>query len=437
MEEKGFLEGYEIGRWDFTPRLMKFLGVSLAINLLFILVIGQTSLLRTKACDSHYVGKVCQVLDMIYVGGKVFSGDTDYVVKDYAKTEIDDADVVWIDQTGEGAKFSYPEGFFYKEESELEALNNDFPTIAETIPPPINNPIISPPPSNRGSGLLGTQPNLPKRNKNVVKGTVPDSILGDADEKTTDSPDNLPNLVGETAKKDPKKTPEKENPLEKDTAKSSDSVAEIEINKKPLLDFADEVFEQWESKKVDFSQQFKVKLTGELTKNGRLDPKRTRYTEQQGNPEMINVAKRAIESVGDSGWLDYLSRFDVKKMNIILAQNDAQLVAVVDSNLPTPERARTVASGLKGIIQLALLQHNNGWKKLKDDEVILLKAANISSKDNALIINFNLEKPIAQKMIDGRLREYQADKLKKGKTPPEAKPNGTIEKAGNGQKSAK
>ena len=445
MEEKGFLEGYEIGKWEFTPRTYKFLGLSVVLNLLAIFVLGQTNLLHSKACDSHYVSKVCQVLDTIYVGSKVLAGNPDYVVKEYDRTTIDDADeIVWVSQDGAEPQFQYPEGFFYKEEQEAEALN-DFSLGADKIAPPVDNsPIITPPPprSNSGGGLLGSRPKLPKRNNKPVSGEIPDSIIGDNNsDKKNESPEKLPNLDGTTAKndnKDPEKDPKKENPLDKQTAKNSDPVKDIEINRKPLDDFADEVLVKWQTKTVDLSQQFKVKLTGELTKNGRLDPARTRYTEQLGNPEMIEVAKRAIESVGDSGWLDYLSRFDVKKMNIVFAQNASQLVAVVDSNLPSPERAQSVASGIRGIIQATLLAHNNGWKKLKDDEVVLLKAASISNKGSALVINFNLEKPIAQKMIDSRLREYQAKKLKeKNKTEPETKPNGTAKKSKDDKNAAK
>ena len=445
MEEKDFLEGYEIGKWEFTPRIYKFLGLSVAVNLLGIFVLAQTNLLHSRACDGAYVGKVCQVLDMIYVGGKVFAGETDYVVKDYVQTSIKDADVFWVDQTGVGPKFTYPEGFFYKEDQPDEAFDDSFPIDSNPIAPPVDNsPIISSPAPrmNRGGGLLGRRPKLPKRNRNPVSGDLPDSIIGGStDEKNkkpkNDSPDKLPTLDGANAKtdkpdgkNDPKKDPKKENPLEKATAKNSDSVKAIDINRKPLDDFADEMLVKWETKKIDFSQQFKVKLTGELTKDGRLNAKRTRYTEAIGNPEMIEAAKRAIESVGDSGWLDYLSRFDVKKMNIVFAQNDSQLVAVVDSNLPTAERARVVASGIRGLIQFAKLGHINGIKKLGEDEFTLLKAAKVLSKDKKLIINFNLDKSIAQKMINGKLTEYQAKKQKeKAKTDkPEAKPNGTADK---------
>ncbi|MEZ5346523.1 MAG: hypothetical protein R2681_13315 [Pyrinomonadaceae bacterium] len=426
MQEKEFLQDYEIGRWEFTPRIYKILGLSVVTVAVATMGLARTDLLHAKACDSHYIGQVCQVLDTIYVGSKIFTGDTDYVVKDYNRTSIKDSDVIWVDQTGEGPKFTYPEGYFYKE-PELDPLDPNY-SLGDTITPPSNNsPIeILPPSSNNNSGLLGRKQNLPKRNNNPVSGDLPDSILGDKtdkdDSEKTDKPDS-----NNTADKN-KTGDGKKNPPEDTKAQNNDPNKVPEINKKPLLDFADEVLVKWETKKVDLSQQFRVKLVGALTENGRLDPKKTKYTEQSGDDGMVEVAKRAIESVGDSGWLEYLGRFDVKTLNMVFAQNDSQLVAVVESDLPNPDKAKVAENGLRGIIQAALLLHNNGIKKLKDDEVVLLKAANISSEGRKLKINFNLAKPAAQQMIDGRLKEYQADKLKKkDQDDAKPKPNGTAD----------
>ena len=308
MEEKEFLGGYEIKNWDFTPRIYKILGLSAVINFLIIFGLGQTNLLQTKACDSQYVGKVCQVLDTIYVGSKLFTGDTGYVVRDYQTTNIKDADVVWVDQTGAEPRFTYPPGYFYKEDQEAEALDDPM-TYENPITPPINNTPITPPaPLNRGGGLFNTKPRVPKRNKKPVTGNVPDSLISregdetnknDADPKN-DSPDKLPEIDGKTAKNgEENKTKEKtdKNSLENKTAKTSDPVKDLEINSKPLRDFANEIVVKWEKKQVDLSQQFLVRMNGEILENGRLNAGRSRFTEQKGNPEMINIAKRAIESV--------------------------------------------------------------------------------------------------------------------------------------------
>ena len=451
MQEQDFLQGYEIKNFEFSPRVIRFLGLGTLLNFLMIFGLGQTNLLHSKACDGPFVGKVCQVLDMMYVSGKLFSGDNGYVVREYDKTEIGDADeIIWVDETGKGPAFAYPQGFFKPEESEDllgdDALNNN--PIAEIMPTP--NPIYTPPSNNSSSNnLLGRRQKLPKRNRNVAKDDLPDDPLGNigvGDEKNKkpkkDKPTDSDGTTADNKKPKDDGKDIKKNPLDKTTAKNSKPVGDMDfINKKPLQDFADEVLEKWESKKVDLSSKFRIKMVGALTKDGRLDPKRSKFSEMSGDPAMVELAKRAIESVGDSGWLDYLSRFEVKKADFIFEQDDKRLFAVVDSSLPTLEKANTVATGLRGIIQGALLFHRNGLKKLEPDVVALLNAAKVSSDGKLLRINFELPKEVAQKMINGQLKESQAKKLKDKKdktTPkPQTKPNGSAEKMGENANSAK
>ena len=386
MEDLNLLQNYEIKAWDITPRFYKIIGASALINVLFFAVVGNTNLLNSRACDSPFVSKVCQVLDTVYVGARLYSGEKDYVVKDYTKTEIDDSEVVWIDQTGVGPKFSYPEGYFQPEEDELMddmAINSDttFDNIPSTPDSVFSNP-LPPAPSNSGGGLLAKKQRLPKRNRNPVSGKLSDSPFSIADDKEdkkkdkdpkNDSPSKLPDLDGKTAKNDKdkkdadNKKPEK-NPLENTTAKKSDPVKAIDINRKPLDDFADEVLAKWASKEVNLSDQFLIKMTGEITKNGRLNRQKSRFAQAQGNEAIVNIAKRAIESVGDSGWLGYLSDVDLKKLDLTLAQNDSQFVAVVVSKANSPERANTVSSLLRKTIQAVLFAHNNGLKKQGEDE---------------------------------------------------------------------
>ena len=456
MEQKDFLQEYEVKNWEFNPRIYRILGLATLLNFLIIFGVAQSNLLRTKACDGPFVGKVCQVLDTIYVGMKLFTGDKGYVVREYDKTSISDADeVIWIDETGKGPAFSYPTGYFKPEESEEllgdENLMDD--TVAEVLPTPL--PYI-PTPRSSGNGLFGRKQRLPKRNRNIVRGDLPDDPLGnigddDNDGKNkklkNDSPDKLPTLDGTTAKD---KKPEnknkdedkdsKKNPIADTTAKNSKSVDIKDIiNRKPLDDFADEVLVKWQEKKVDLSSKFKIEMVGRLTKNGKLDQKRSRFVEASGDPAMVEVAKRAIESVGDSGWLTYLSDYDVKLVNFVFEQTDNKLYAIVDASLPTVEKANTVATGLRGLMQATLLLEKNGVSKLGSDEKILLKAAKVRSDGKVLKINFELPKEIAQKMINEQLKQHQAKKLKKqkDKIQPKGKPNGSAGKVNNNTNAVK
>ena len=457
MEELNLLQNYEIKAWDLTPRFYKIIGVSAVINVLFFTVLGNANLLNSRACESPFVSKVCQVLDTVYVGSRLYSGEKDYVVKDYTKTEIDDADVVWIDQTGVGPKFSYPVGYFKVEEEDAMqdefALNSDstFNDIPSSPAPVFTNPMPPISNNNSGGGLLARKQRLPKRNRNPVRGKLDDSpfsIAGDDkkdkkkdDKLKNDSPSKLPDLDGKTAKndkdkKDAENKKPKKNPLEKYTAKNSDSIKEVEINKKPLEDFAAVTVDKWANKEIDLTKPFVVRLRAKLTDDGRLD-KASKFdpTSDKGDPKMINLAKSALEAVGDSGWLAYLTDLGVKDVTITLMQDEANMVARVESTAKSENEAKTLSSGINGLIALAKV------KKLGEDETKLIKAAKVpKARGKVFFLDFQMSKAEAQEIMNRKLAEELAKKQKKKQeTQPEAdaKPNGTADKSDKDKNTAK
>src|SRR5258707_10259379 len=166
---------YEIKNWDLSPRLYKILAFSAITNILAILIVGQTSLLTMKGCDSPLVGRVCQVLDTVYVSSMLFGTDREYVDVAYEKTALGDADITFVDVTGETPQLSYPEGYFQianpNEYAMLQQQANN-PADGYIAPGiPLTNP-------STGGSLLDTQPVLPKANPNVVDGDLP--TFGDA-----------------------------------------------------------------------------------------------------------------------------------------------------------------------------------------------------------------------------------------------------------------
>jgi len=447
MEELNLLQNYEIKSWDINPRFYKILGASAVINVLIFAVLGNTNLLNSRACDSPFVSKVCAVLDTVYVGARLYSGEKDYVVKDYQKTDIKDADVVWIDQTGVGPKFGYPEGYFKPEEDAFQdeiAMNSDntFDTIPSTPDSVFSNPL--PPVSNNGGGMLARRQRLPKRNRKPVTGKLPDNPFGIADEKDkkkddklkNDSPSTLPGLDGTVAKngKDDKKKDDTKKPLDENTAKKSDPVKEVEINKKPLEDFAADIVDKWSNKEVDLNNQFVVRLIAKLTPDGRL-AKSSRFdpASDKGDQKMINVAKSALEAVGDSGWLAYLSDLGVKNVTITLMQNEDNLVARLESTAKNENEAKTLASGINGLIALAKL------KKLGADETKLIKAAKVpKARGKVFFLDFQMAKPEAQEIMNRKLTEALAKKQKEQKgDKTEKKPTGTADKTAKDKNSAK
>lgn len=445
MQEQELFQGYEVKNWDFSPRLYKILAASAIFNVLALLVVAQSNLLTTKGCDSPLVGGVCQVIDTLYVGGTVLTTDREYVSKPYEETELADADIIWIDQTGVD-KFNYPEGYFALSNPELlvpQPISTDgtepFPTYIPGMNNPpttgalIDKPQVLPPTGGGVDGPLPTNPFDFKDNPTVTSGnrnkwkkpSFPKTPIRPEKSPTDELPPLKPD-GDETANKDLKD--DKNNPI-----------AAVEINKEPMKKFASDVKTKVEKKEVDLSQNFKVVAEGVLTKEGKLDitpdkktnqPK-SRILAKEGNAEMVDVAEKAIAAIGDSGWLGHLRNLGVEKINFTVVQDNDNLQVIILSDMPTKEQANTVSSGLYNLMKIALAVNKN----LGEDEKVLLNSAKTTvNPDNAkqFVLNFVIPKTTALEMITRKLNEKPADPTT------ETKPNGgTAQIKENRQNTAK
>jgi hypothetical protein len=401
---------YEIKNWEFSPRIYKILAGATIANLLLIMIVGQTSLLTMKGCDSPFVGRVCQVLDTVYVGSILFGTPRDYVDQAYEKTELADADVTFVDVSSDTPPLEYPEGYFALANPDqyamLQQQAND--PSSGYIAPGIPN--YTPPTPN---DLLNTKPILPMPNSNAVIGDVPTSPLGNSNDDSTVATNGKKHgqrfpgakLPNESANQLPGNTAA--TPTPEATPMSSDAVTAVEINKKPLTDFADDIVTKWSNNQIDLNQGFTVVLNGVLTPDGKLDRDKSKFdvTKQKGDPKMIDVAKAAIEAVGDSGYLTYLKSLNVDKFTVTLVQNDTQITAVITSGQKTAERAKLISSGLNNYIMIGKAVAKN-----PSDERTLLDAAKVTADGTSFVLNFALDKPIAQEMINRKLKEAQAKK---------------------------
>jgi hypothetical protein len=161
------------------------------------------------------------------------------------------------------------------------------------------------------------------------------------------------------------------------------SSREIAINKKPLVDFADDVAGKSKTEEVDLKEPFSIEYEVFFNNKGGLDLKKSRIVRSDGNPKLVEVAKRGIEAIGDSGYFQYLQNLSV---NIL-------------SNLQTKEKARSITSMLKLMIEVAKTQTKN------EDDRMLLKHMNVTSSESAFIISLVI--PSAQ------VREMTLSKLAK------------------------
>ena len=444
QQEKEFLAGYEMKPWSFSPRIYKIIAVSAMLNVFSILVLSQTNLLTVKGCESPFVGSVCQVLDAVYAGSTLLGNDSEFVSKEYQKTELEDADITYIDVSRDTPPLDYPAGYFalanpeqFAALPELTAIPGSF---GDSSIPGIPTYQAAPPAVGGSSDLLASQQTLPSENKNAILGDLPTSI--DSAPTTTysyksklprarkfpkytppkmpkvvnESPTDLPDLGGEATARNnsgkankPKPSP---SPTPVSTPITSEKVAGVEINKKPFEDLGDTLNDKLEKKEIDLTKPFFVVLEAAITADGKFDSdkKKSRFVRIDGDPQMADMAKSALEAVGNSGILGHLKNNGIDRVNITLVQDDDNISAIILSDQKTPEKAKTTASGFNMLLQGLIFADNNGITKLDDNSKTLVANSKVTNDGKNFVLNFAIPKQQGQELIDKSLKQRAAKK---------------------------
>ncbi len=395
-QEGDLFHNYEIRHWHHGRHSYKVLIASTIITFSTLLLIAQTDLLTRSGCDSPWVGSVCQVLDMTYVGTVLYGTESEYVDQAYEEINLDDSEITFIDVSGETPPITYPEGYFQianpVQYAELVAAQQNA-TSGYTVPTPY---------PSTGS-MMGKAPVYPKYNPNTVTGPIPDSPFPTNDTNTNTSPsskgkNNTSNVVDTNGTSNTEAVPP---PL------SSEAVDAVVINKQPLTDFADGVALKWASKQIDLAQDVTVVLNGVIATDGKLDKNKSKFdpTRQKGDPQMVDVAKSAFEALGASGFLFYLKAAGIEKFTATLTQDNENLSIVISSPQRSEERAKSVASLVGVAITGGKVKAQN-----PSDERTLLDAAKLTYDGKNTVLNFTIPKQVAHEMINRKLQEAQAKK---------------------------
>jgi len=406
---------YEVKNWEFGPHLYKVLAASVVINLVGFLVLAQSDFTK-RGCDSPFVGRVCQVLDTVYVGAVLFGTEREYADVAYEKSELEDADITFIDVSDEAPPLSYPEGYFQLANPvQYAMLKEQAAGGAQTIP---GIPTFTPNPSV-ANDLRNATPKYPKVNPNPLDGDEPDSPFKfETDEPTKGKGDRPLNgkIKGDKNGKDETagntKTDPKADPSPSPTP--TDDVAVMDkngvfINKRPIKDFGVATLEKIDQKEISLETPFKVMITGKLglgkDKNTikMLNPKLVAdKSGAKNDPKMEKLAQDAILAVSDAGWLGYLYQQNVRNVVITLEQNDMEFIVNVQSDQPSELDAKRAASGLNGLLAFSM-------PTLKPDEKEFLSRAVLSSQGKTFQIKFNIPKPLVQDLIKRKLDEAKQD----------------------------
>lgn len=196
----------------------------------------------------------------------------------------------------------------------------------------------------------------------------------------------------------------------KEKGENQPQESEFRPNKKSLDDFVQNVQEKVDRKQVDLTKSFSVELTGDITKDGKLDRKTSKFIKSAGDEAMIEVGKSFIEVLSDSGLFYYLKQMGIEKINFTIGQNDSQTYGVIRSEQSTIEKAKNITSGLNMVIKLVSLAKGTGAKKIDADTEFLLSGVKTFSESKSVKISFDYEKLVIQEMIKRKPKESEAKK---------------------------
>ncbi|MEQ1765757.1 MAG: hypothetical protein ABL984_21700, partial [Pyrinomonadaceae bacterium] len=265
LREGDLFYKHEVGRWTFDNRIYAIIAGSAIFLFAFFGLVAQTPILTARGCDSPFVGRVCQVLDMAYVGSVLFGTEREMADAEYERTQLGEADVVWIDQTGVPAQLEYPEGYFQLANPEQFAMQQamlngtsspyDFNTSGF---PPVTPPVQS------GSSLIDTPAISPKKNPKARPNNLPDSpfdlsdVNGEDEDKTGKTNTNSNKADPKVAQNKPTPSP---SPAEDEAVEDKFGIF---LNKRPMRKKAEETIADVNANKVKLDSSFKVTIVGSL-----------------------------------------------------------------------------------------------------------------------------------------------------------------------------
>lgn len=348
----GLFDHFEVNREPFWPRVMWLVAGSGAWHLVLVAL----------------VVLVPPVRDALSIAA-IFSG-ADFVDRPYSHTDIGDAEIIEFATE----KFRYPDGYFLMDQqgmppTVLPATVPFTPTFApEASPSPVLTPTATP--------AAGPSPAIAANS-----GAKP------ADAKP--SPD--------------KSTEQAQKELEAASKKTGIEIPEEgEINKAPFKDLATYATDLRDRGKLDFNKPFEVTIDTQLDKDGKLvNPT---VTKKVGDENLVDLAKRLVAAMNDSGVLFYLKKINDDKPGtkviFTIKQDGTEVVAIVESEVSSADSANKLARGFA-----VMLDAGARSRKGKDEEP-LLRGTKVTA-DGAKVL-FTLTMP----------RQQAVDLVKKGMASP-------------------
>ncbi|PYS71122.1 MAG: hypothetical protein DMF73_11395 [Acidobacteria bacterium] len=346
----GLFDHFEVNREPFWPRIVWLVAGSGAWHLVILALIIMIPPVR----DAFSITAMFR--------------DAGFVDRPYSRTGIGD-DVDMLDYSTE--KFHYPEGYFAMDQHGMPPLP-EFPVTRPFTPASVS-PALNPSPTPAVTPTPSPTP--------------PVLIAGNnSDGKTTTGKSTEPKPAPSSSPDD-KSVEQAQKELEAASKKTGiDLPEEGEINKAPLRDIAKYATQLSDEKKLDFSKPFEVSIDSSLDKDGKLvNPIVTRKT---GDETLIDLSKRLVASLNDSGILVYLKKINKDKPGTKVAftikQDGNDVSASVETEVSSPSSARTLTSDFAFMI----------WAGAKSrqghDEATLLNSTKVSAEGNKIVFKLTM-----------------------------------------------
>jgi hypothetical protein len=354
-------EKFEVNRAPRWPVLTKLVCASLVLHLAFVWTMV-------------YVPAVRETFNIA-----ALIASTRFVDKNYAATRIGDVQMVQLSD-----KFHYPEGYFTLE-AQIEGRLPAQPGAVDPFAPKIISqahleskvdPEASPSPSPQSS---------PSPSASPVASPSPSSSAAVAQASPSASP-----LTPEQAQEQ----------LEKTAAQNEVTLPdENEINKKVLKDFAAYANDLKNQGKLNLDQPFEIEIQAKLDEKGKL--KDAQFTKKSGDANLVDLFGKLIAALNDSGFLTYLQPISKDNpgatVKITVKQGEKEVLASVESEASSPERAESLAKALNSLLYFG------ATSRAGHTEEVLMKNTNATPDGKRVVVNFSMPRQSVVDMIKKQL----------------------------------
>src|SRR5262249_41201172 len=136
-----------------------------------------------------------------------------------------------------------------------------------------------------------------------------------------------------------------------------------------------------------------------LDEKGRL--KNPTFMKRAGDENLVDLFGKLVAALNDSGFLTYLQPISKDNphatVRITVKQGEQEVLASVESEASSPERAESLAKALNALLVLGA-----GSRAGKDEEVIM-RNTNASPDGKKVVVNFSMQRQSLVDMIKKQL----------------------------------